>query len=445
MEKKLEEVFAQSIIDNRIENNEYTRWGVKKGLRNEDGTGVLIGLTRIADVEGYQMVDGKKVDSPGELYYRGIRLTDIVKNIDETDIHGFEEISFLVLFGHLPNKEELDAYLKQLRSNYDLPTEFLSSNILNNPSMNVMNKIQRAILMMYESDDNPDDSSVNNTLKQGLNMIAKLPAIICYAYQAKHHLLDGGSLIIHHTDADKSIAENILSLLRNDQKYTAEEAQLLDLMLILHIDHGAGNNSTFTDIVVSSTGSDLYSCISASVGSLKGYRHGGANGQAYHMMMDVINEIGTDASDEKIREIVYRLLNKDFFDKSGLVYGIGHAVYTLSDPRAEIVKEKANEVAKINGMSDVFEFYKRFEDIAEKAVMKEKGKSVCANIDFYSGLIYTMLGIPEDLFTPMFVCARTSGWLAHNIENKLNCDRIVRPAGKYVGGKSAYIKMEDRK
>lgn len=444
MNKQLLDIFEQAKIENNIPNEDYTKWGVKKGLRNEDGTGVLIGLTRIADVEGYKWVEDKKTDIEGELYYRGIKLTDIIKNLKVDNIHGFEEISFLLLFGHLPNKNELEIYTNELRKNYEIKPEFLSSNILNNPSMNVMNKIQRALLMMYENDENPDDSSVENTLKQGLNIIAKLPSITCYAYAAKHHILDGGSLVVHHMDQNKSIAENILSLLRTNQEYTKKEAELLDLMLVLHLDHGAGNNSTFTDIVVSSTGSDLYSCMSASVGALKGPKHGGANMQVKKMMSAVINEIGIYASDNEIEDIVHKLLNKEFYDKSGLVYGIGHAVYTLSDPRAVIVKEKANEVAKANGMSDIFEFYKRFEDIAKRIVKEEKHKSVSANIDYYSGLIYEMLGVPEDLYTPMFVCARVVGWLAHNIENKLYCDRIVRPAGKYVGDKSDYIPLEDR-
>ena len=445
MNKQLQDIFQQAKLDNNIPNEDYTKWGVKKGLRNEDGTGVLIGLTKIADVEGYQKIDGKKVDSEGELYYRGIKITDIVRNIQTNGINGFEEIAFLVLFGHLPNKQELQIFTDELRSNYEILPEFLSSNILNNPSMNVMNKIQRSLLMMYEYDDNPDDASVDNTLKQGLNIIAKLPSISCYAYFAKHHLLDGGSLIIHHMDKDKSIAENILSLLRTDKQYTKQEAELLDLMLVMHIDHGAGNNSTFTDIVVSSTGSDLYSCMSASVGALKGPKHGGANMQAKNMLKAVIDEIGLDASDAQIEDIVHRLLDKQFYDNKGLIYGVGHAVYTLSDPRAEIIKEKAKEVAKANGLDKKFEFYKRFENIAKKIVSEEKHKSVSANIDYYSGLIYEMLGIPEDLYTPMFVCARVVGWLAHNIENKLYCDRIVRPAGKYVGEKASYIKMEDRK
>ena len=445
MNKQLQDIFQQAKLDNNIPNEDYTKWGVKKGLRNEDGTGVLIGLTKIADVEGYQKIDGKKVDSEGELYYRGIKITDIVRNIQTNGINGFEEIAFLVLFGHLPNKQELQIFTDELRSNYEILPEFLSSNILNNPSMNVMNKIQRSLLMMYEYDDNPDDASVDNTLKQGLNIVAKLPSISCYAYFAKHHLLDGGSLIIHHMDKDKSIAENILSLLRTDKQYTKQEAELLDLMLVMHIDHGAGNNSTFTDIVVSSTGSDLYSCMSASVGALKGPKHGGANMQAKNMLKAVIDEIGLDASDAQIEDIVHRLLDKQFYDNKGLIYGVGHAVYTLSDPRAEIIKEKAKEVAKANGLDKKFEFYKRFENIAKKIVSEEKHKSVSANIDYYSGLIYEMLGIPEDLYTPMFVCARVVGWLAHNIENKLYCDRIVRPAGKYVGEKASYIKMEDRK
>ncbi|MDO4197939.1 MAG: citrate synthase [Erysipelotrichaceae bacterium] len=445
MNDKINELFKNAVEENVIENEEYRKWGVKKGLRNEDGTGVLIGLTRIADVVGYKMVDNQKVDDYGELYYRGYALSEIVKHIHENDrVSGFEEIAFLILFGHLPDKDELEMFTKELKSHYNLPAEYLSMNILSNPSMNVMNKIQRSLLMLYELDENPDDCGAENTLRQGIEVIAKMPAIICYAYQSKHHLLDGGSLVIHHVDEEKSIAENILQLLRPDQKYTKEEAELLDLMLVLHIDHGAGNNSTFSNIVVSSTGTDLYSCLAASVGSLKGPKHGGANITAMRMMNAVIEETGLYVTDDEITGIVERLLNKDFFDKSGLVYGIGHAVYTLSDPRCEIIKKKAYEMAKEKGLDKKFDFYQRFEKIAVDMVYKKKGKRVCANVDFYSGLIYDMLGIPEDLFTPMFVCARTVGWIAHNIENKLYCDRIVRPAGKYVGEVKEFIPMEER-
>lgn len=444
MNDELLRIFKQSEIDNEIRNEEYGKWGVKKGLRNEDNTGVLIGLTRIADVIGYKMVDGKKEDDEGRLIYRGIPINQITDNLSEELIQGFEEISFLILFGHLPNREELEIYKEELKSHYELPVEYLSMNILSNPSMNVMNKIQRSLLMLYEIDDNPDDSSPENTIRQGLNVIAKMPAIMVYAYQSKHHLLDGGSLIIHHMDLSRSIAENILLLLRPDGKYDKEEAWLLDLMLILHMDHGAGNNSTFSNIVVSSTGTDLYSCLAAGVGSLKGPRHGGANITCLKMMNAVIDEVGLDASNQEIEDIVRKLLSGEFFDGSGLIYGLGHVVYTLSDPRAEILKEKARDLAIAKGMNKRFDFYLRFEEVAKNHIFRTKGKRVCANIDFFSGFVYSMLQIPEDLYTPMFVTARTVGWIAHNIENKLYCSRIVRPAGKYVGDVKEYLKMEDR-
>lgn len=444
MNSELKKIFEQSKIDNNITSEEYTKWNVKKGLRNEDGTGVLVGLTKIADVQGYKKEDGKKVDADGQLLYRGIKITDIAEHIDSNEINGFEEIAFLILFGHLPNKDELKLFLDDIRGGYALPTEYLTANILSNPSMHVMNKIERSLLMLYELDENPDDPSPDNFIRQGINIISKLPAMICYAYQAKHHLLDGGSLVIHHVDENKSIAENILELLRADKKYTPEEAKLLDLCLVLHIDHGAGNNSTFSSIVVSSTGTDIYSAVSAAIGSLKGPRHGGANIAVMKMMTQVIDDIGVHASDDQIKEIIYKILNKEYFDNLGLVYGIGHAVYTLSDPRAEILKVKAKDLAKEKGLDEVFDFYIRFEQIAKDIVYKEKGKKVSANVDFYSGLIYDMLEIPEDIFTPMFVMARTVGWIAHMIENKLYCSRIVRPAGKYVGNESDYIEMEER-
>lgn len=444
MNTELLKIFNEAKISNNIPNEEYTKWSVKKGLRNEDGTGVLIGLTRIADVVGYQMVDGKKVDAQGELLYRGIKVTEIAKMIDKGEVNGYEEMSFLLLFGRLPNKNELELYKKDLRDNYALSTEYISRFILSNPSMQIMNKVERSLLMMYELDDNPDDSSPENFIKQGINVISKLPAMICYAYQAKRHLLDGSSLIIHHVDENKSIAENILSLLRDDQKYTEEEAKLLDLCLVLHLDHGAGNNSTFSSIVVSSTGTDIYSSLSAAVGSLKGPKHGGANIMARRMMKYIVEQIGVNASDEQIKEMIIKILNKEAFDNQGLIYGIGHAVYTLSDPRAEIIKQKAKPLMENHGYEDLFNFYERFENIAKEIIYEQKGKRVCTNIDFYSGLIYEMLQIPEDLYTPMFVMARTVGWIAHMIENKLYCSRIVRPAGKYVGETFDYIELEKR-
>lgn len=444
MDNRIQEIFRSSIEDNAIANELYHTYGVKKGLRNEDGTGVLIGLTRIADVVGYEMIDGIKTDAEGKLFYRGISIQEMVERLSDTPIHGFEETCFLILFGHLPNRQELDLFTTELRRHYDLPEGFLASNILRNPSMNIMNKIQRALLMLYETDEHADLSDVEHTFSQGLQIIAKMPAIACYAYQAKHHLLENKSLIIHPMDHNRSIAENILRLLRTDQHYTREEATLLDLCLILHADHGAGNNSTFTNIVVSSTGTDIYSCFAASVGALKGPRHGGANIRVQHMMQAIIDTIGLDADDAAMDAILDRLLDKDFFDRQGLIYGMGHAVYTLSDPRAVILKKHVQLLAREKHCEDRYDFYRRLEERAKQRIYLRKGIHVSANVDYYSGLVYSLLGIPEDLFTPMFVCARVVGWLAHNIENKLYCNRIVRPAGKYVGETTSYIELEKR-
>ncbi|MDD6467913.1 MAG: citrate synthase [Erysipelotrichaceae bacterium] len=444
MNQTLQTIFQQSTVDNYIANKLYHKYDVKKGLRNEDGTGVLIGLTRIADVVGYQMIDGKKIDDEGQLYYRGISIFDLVRNFDEKEIRGYEETCFLILFGHLPDQEEFQIFKEALRSQYSLPDGFLETNILRYPSMNIMNKIQRSLLMLYETDADPDNSSVENTFQQGLSIIAKMPAMMCYAYQAKAHLFNHESLFIHHPDPNVSIAENILMLIRPTKEYTYLEAKILDLMLVLHADHGAGNNSTFTNIVVSSTDTDIYSAFAASVGSLKGPRHGGANLAAKNMMKAVIDTVGLDATDEELKQIAIRLLQKDFYDQKGLIYGMGHAVYTLSDPRSVILKQQAKALAVEKEMVNVFEFYERFEQIAKQTIYEMKHISVCSNIDFYSGLIYEMLMIPEDLYSPMFVASRCVGWLAHNIENKLYCNRIVRPAGKYVGEKQEYVELEKR-
>ncbi|MBQ9841427.1 MAG: citrate synthase [Erysipelotrichaceae bacterium] len=437
-------IFQKAILENTIDNNLYTIHDVKKGLRNEDGTGVLIGLTRVADVVGYEKIDGKKVDTEGQLYYRGISIFDLTQNLDKHKICGFEEICFLILFGHLPNQEELDIFMKELQSLYTLPDGFLANNILRYPGMNIMNKMQRSLLMLYDTDENADDCSVENTFKQGLSIIAKMPAMLAYAYQAKAHVLHNESLYIHHPDTNASIAENILRMIRPNCKYTELEAKILDLMLVLHADHGAGNNSTFTNIVVSSTNTDIYSAFSASVGSLKGPRHGGANIANKNMMKAIIDEIGIDASIEDMRNIAHRLLDKDFYDQKGLIYGMGHAVYTLSDPRSVILKQQAQLLAKEKNMEKEFLFYSQFEQVAKEVIYQRKNVHVCSNVDFYSGFVYEMMNIPEDLYSPLFVASRSVGWLAHNIENKLYCNRIVRPAGKYVGETMKYIPMEKR-
>lgn len=444
MNSQLQKIFQESIPENKIDNELYTKYDVKKGLRNEDGTGVLIGLTRIADVVGYKLIDGKKVDDRGELYYRGIPITQLCRNLDHDQICGYEETCFLILFGHLPSRSELDLFTAELRGRYTLPEGFLATNILRYPSMNVMNQIQKALLMLYGEDPLADDISVANTLDQGLSILAKMPAILCYSMAAKAHFFENKSLIVHPVKPELSIAENILSLLRPDQQFTPQEAKILDLMMVLHADHGSGNNSTFTNIVVASTGTDIYSAMAASVGSLKGPRHGGANISARRMMDAMLKQLGLDANDAQITRILEQIMDKQFFDGKGLIYGMGHAVYTLSDPRSEILKAQIEILAQEKNLSRLYQFYRRTEELAKQVILRRKGIHVSSNIDFYSGLVYSMLDIPEDCYSPLFAASRMVGWLAHNIENKLYCDKIVRPAGKYVGDLADYIPLAQR-
>ena len=438
MNSELQKIFQDSIPENKIDNELYTKYDVKKGLRNEDGTGVLIGLTRIADVVGYKLVNGKKMDDQGELYYRGIPITQLCRNLDQDEICGYEETCFLILFGHLPTQQELSLFTSQLRSRYTLPEGFLATNILRYPSMNIMNQIQKALLMLYGEDPQADDISVLNTLDQGLSILAKMPAILCYSMAAKAHFFENKSLIVHPVRPEFSIAENILSLLRPDQQFTHQEAKIL-------ADHGSGNNSTFANIVVASTGTDIYSAMAASVGSLKGPRHGGANISARRMMDAILAEIGLEASDEQLIALLEKIMDKQFFDGKGLIYGMGHAVYTLSDPRSEILKKQIEILAEEKNCKERFVFYQRTEELAKQVIYRRKGIHVSSNIDFYSGLVYSMLDIPEDCYSPLFAASRMVGWLAHNIENKLYCDRIVRPAGKYVGTLADYIPIDQRK
>lgn len=427
-----------------IPNHLYKDYNVKKGLRNEDGTGVLVGLTRVADVVGYTYdEDSTKIDTEGTLFFRGIDINEIVKNRHDLR-YIYEEACFLLLFGYLPKQKELDSFCELLQENYELPDDFLEMNLLRMPGKNLMNKLQHAILTLYNYDEDPDNTDVYETLLKGIQIMAKLPSIACYAYQSKMHYYEHKSLIIHYPRKDYSTAENILYMLRSDSNFSKQEANLLDIMLLLHADHGGGNNSTFTNVVISSTDTDIYSAVSGSIGSLKGPRHGGANIKVALMMDAVISEIGYTRDDAKIKDIVLKLLNKQFYNKSGLVYGFGHAVYTLSDPRAEILRHYCGIVAHEKGREEEFEFYLRFERIVKETLLEAKGLTACANVDFYSGFAYDMLGIPRDMFTPLFVISRMVGWLAHNLENKLYDGRIMRPATKYVGEISEYVPMEDR-
>lgn len=440
----IKEFLAKGKQINTIDNQLYQQYDVKKGLRNEDGTGVLVGLTKIADVVGYKKENGKKVDCEGQLFYRGIDVFDFVEQ-QYGRRYLFEEICFLILFGYLPNNEELKLFKQELANRYELPQHYLESKILGFPCRNLMNKLQQEVLMLYSYDEDPDNISVDATLDKGLDLIAKIPSIVCYAYRSKVHYFDKESLFIHQIRQDLSIAENILYLLRDDKQYTKKEAEVLDLALVLHADHGGGNNSTFTNVVISSTGTDIYSSFAGAIGSLKGPRHGGANIAVMKQMQQVINTIGLDASKEEIRTIIEQILDKEFNDNSGLIYGIGHAVYTTSDPRCRILTKKCEELAIEKGRKKEFDFYRTFETLAIETIYQRKGKRVCGNVDLYSGLIYDMLNIPEELYTLMFVVSRSVGWLAHNIENKLYSGRIIRPAAKYVGQTVPFVSRDKRK
>jgi citrate synthase len=424
--------YKKSLEDGYIDQELFDKLNVKRGLRNNNGTGVLVGLTKVSDVHGYTVKNDKKIPDDGHLYYRDVDIYDLAK-IDK-DAFGYERTCFLILFGHLPSEDELNDFKKIISDRYELPKDFLENIILRNVSSSVMNHLARAVLSLYSFDDDPDNTNPKEILRKGINIIAKLPAIVAYSVQSKSHYIDNDALHIHNPKKEYSIAQNLLYLSRNDGLFTDLEAETLDLALTIHADHGGGNNSTFTNVVVSSTDTDIYSTIAAGICSLKGPRHGGANQKVLDMMYYIINDISLDATDEEMHEVVCKLLNKEYFDNSGLIYGIGHAVYTKSDPRCVLLKEKCRELSKQLG-DDTFSFYARFEAIAIAELEKRKGTNYCANVDYYSGLTYRLLNIPRDLFIPIFACARTVGWVAHIIENKLYCNKIIRPATAYVGNK----------
>ena len=429
--------YGRSSIFTNIPNSLFTEYNVKKGLRNEDGTGVRIGLTRISDVVGYTNDEkGNVIPCEGDLLFRGYSIKDLIKNRQKN--FGFEETCFLLLFGYLPDKEEFENFKTCLSMRYELPESFLGNELLLKPARNLMNKLQSAVLSLYNYDTSPDETDVYQNLLKGINLIAKFPALGCYAYYTKVHSFDRSSLIIHYPRREYSIAENILYMLRPDGKFTNHEANLLDAILLIHADHGGGNNSTFTNVVVGSTGTDLYSALSASIGSLKGPKHGGANISVATMMRQII------ADTDQLRDIINRILDRDYFDHSGLIYGFGHAVYTLSDPRAEILRKLCRNLAEEQGCMYKFTFYKLFEDTVKETMRERTGKILTSNVDLYSGFAYSMLGIPEELFTPLFATARVAGWVAHNLENKLYDGRIMRPATKYVGETQEFIPMNKR-
>lgn len=419
---------------------------VHRGLRNEDGTGVLVGATRIGSVRGYYMEDGERVPMNGQLLYRGIKVTDLVENHWQMGTFGYEEVAYLLLLGKLPTREEMTLFSSMLAEARPLPQGFFDDMILKNPSPNVMNGLARSILALYTYDDNPDDRSLENLMAQSISLIARLPVIVAQTYQVKRHVYDGKSLYIHRPKDELSLAENFLRLIRKDKSYTPEEARLLDLMLILHAEHGAGNNSAFVCRAMSSSGTDTYSAIAGAVGSLKGPLHGGANSKVMEMF-DYLNEVIRDPENEaEIRDVLAKLLDGEGGDGSGKIYGLGHAVYTLSDPRAVAIKTHACTMAEITGRLDEFRFMERVERIGLELLMERRkdGFPMCANVDFYSGFVYSMLRIPAELFTPLFAAARIAGWCAHRMEEVLTGGRIMRPAYRAVMNRTGYIPPDER-
>ena len=435
--------FHQAVVRNQIENELYRRYNVKKGLRNEDGTGVRIGLTRIADVIGYTYENEQKRPCEGKLLYRGYEIRDLVKNKAPM---GFEEASFLLLFGWLPTQRQLQEFHDVLAQAYELPKHFMETNILLTPSSHLMNRLQQMVLALFDYDKAPEDTSPANILRQGMDLMARMPALITSLFQVKQHHCDRQSLTIHYPQESLSIAENILYLLREDHTYSEAEAQTLDVLLMLHADHGGGNNSTFTTHVVSSSGTDTYSTVAASLGSLKGPKHGGANIKVVQMFEDMKRNIANWKNEDEVAVYLKKLLHKEAFDCAGLIYGMGHAVYSLSDPRANIFKGFVERLSEEKGRTDEYELYSTVAKLAPQIIAEERKiyKGVSANIDFYSGFVYSMLDLPMELYTPIFAISRIAGWSAHRIEELINAGKIIRPAYRNVAARRPYIALSDR-
>lgn len=442
----LREFSRMAEMSSSINTELYSKYQVKRGLRDLDGRGVLVGLTEIGEVHSYILDEGEIVPVPGRLIYRGYDIADLVKGFTEDNRFGFEETAYLLLFGQLPDKQTQEKFQQLISLYQKLPEDFARDVILKAPSRDIMNTIARSVLALYSFDNNPDDTSISNVLKQSLRLIACFPSLAVYGYQAYTHYHGNQSLFIHSPRAELSTAENILSMLRPDSKFTNLEAKLLDLALVLHAEHGGGNNSTFVTHVVTSTGTDTYSAMAAAIGSLKGPRHGGANIKVVQMFEDLKDKLKDWKDDEEIERYLIQLLTRDAFDRSGLIYGVGHAVYSISDPRAVILKKYVAQLAQEKGLEDEYNLYAAVERLAPQVISKSNKmyKGVSANVDFYSGFVYRMLNIPLEMFTPIFAISRIAGWGAHRIEEIANAGKIIRPAYKSVAPRRNYLKMTER-
>lgn len=443
IESLADKLCKSEVFDDKL----YTKFGVKRGLRNLDGTGVLAGITRVSNVHGYLINEYERVPCEGELFYRGVSVNDIIDATDRNDSFGYPEASWLLLMGSLPTKDDLDFYQTTIDEYSDPPASFIEDMIMRAPSPDIMNKLARSVLALYSYDQNPDDNSVDNVLRQSLSIIACMPMIMTAAYQVKKRYYDNESFFLHSPIPGQSMAENILSMLRFDRKFTRDEARLLDKCLILHAEHGGGNNSTFAVRALTSSGTDTFSAIAAGIGALKGPRHGGANIKVVKMLDDIKANVKDYKDDDEVRAYLQKMLNREAGDRSGLIYGVGHAVYTLSDPRATILRKAAEEQCDSFGMREDFDLLYAVERIAPELLQNkmQDGNAICANVDLYSGLVYRMLGIPNELFTPLFALARLSGWCAHRLEEIITCRRIMRPAYRPFHGRLPYIDLENRK
>ena len=442
---EIEELALKCETNNAIDKELYTKYEVKRGLRDLNGKGILAGLTNISDVCATKIVDGVSVPCAGNLYYRGYNIKDLVSGFLEAKHFGFEEIAYLLLFGELPNQKELENFKDMIADRRMLPPNFVRDVIMKAPSRDMMNSITRSILQLYSYDDKADDTSIPNVLRQSLNLISQFPMLMVYSYLAYNYKM-GEDLYIYAPQPNLSTAENILMMLREDKKYTKLEARILDMALVLHMDHGGGNNSTFTTHVVTSSGTDTYSTMSAAMASLKGPKHGGANIKVTQMFADMKEKISDWTDEDEVHQYLEDLLDKKAFDQKGLIYGMGHAIYSVSDPRAEIFKQFVEQLAKEKGREEEYALYAMVERMAPQVIGEKRKiyKGVNANVDFYSGLVYSMLDLPASLYTPIFAAARIVGWSAHRLEELKNVDKIIRPAYKPLSPYREYVKMEDR-
>lgn len=449
-DEKMDEFIAEHIDLCRktdvVDSSVFDELGVKRGLRDKNGKGVVAGITHISKIIPKVVVDGVEKPCEGQLYYRGYNIYDLVRGLKRPSCDAFEEISYLLLFGELPDEEQLQKYKEIIAMNRRLPTNFVRDVIMKASSKDIMNSLTKSVLTLASYDDNISDMSIENVLKQCINLISVFPMLAVYGYHAYNHYELNDSFYIHRPDDSLSVAENLLRMLRPDTKYTELEARVLDLALVLHMEHGGGNNSTFTTRVVSSAGSDTYSVIAAALSSLKGPKHGGANIKVVEMMDDIMSHLSEEPDEAEIKEYLRKILHKEAFDRSGLIYGMGHAVYSISDPRAEVLKVYVEKLAKEKHLEKEFAIYSKIEKLAPIVIGEERNiyKGVSANVDFYSGLLYTMLDIPKELYTPLFAIARIVGWSAHRMEELINMDKIIRPAYASIVDSREYVKLEDR-